>query len=108
MPVIKSADKLSLKEIANTVRDLGLKYFREELGLSDLAGGTFTLTDLSAKGIVDFSPVINNMQAAILGVCSEMPGTGSFKIILTFDHNMADGMMAADMLNELSALLYGK
>jgi len=108
VPVIKSADKLSLKEIANTVRDLGLKYFREELGLSDLAGGTFTLTDLSAKGIVDFSPVINNMQAAILGVCSEMPGTGSFKILLTFDHNMADGMMAADMLNELSALLYGK
>jgi pyruvate/2-oxoglutarate dehydrogenase complex dihydrolipoamide acyltransferase (E2) component len=108
VPVIKGADKLLLKEISNTVKDLGLKYFREELVLSDLAGGTFTVTDLSAKGIVDFSPIINNMQAAILGICSAMPGTGCFKIILTFDHNMADGMMAADMLNELSALLQGK
>lgn len=108
VPVIKSADKLSLTEISNTVKGLGLKYFREELVFSDLAGGTFTVTDLSAKGVADFSPVINNMQAAILGVCSAMPGTGCFKIILTFDHNMADGMMAADMLNELSALLQGK
>ncbi len=105
VPVIKNADKLSLKDISNSVKDLSLKYFREELSLSDLTGGTFTATDLSTMGIVDFNPVINNMQSAILGVCAVMPGTNFFKIILTFDHNMADGMMAAAMLNELSNYL---
>jgi pyruvate/2-oxoglutarate dehydrogenase complex dihydrolipoamide acyltransferase (E2) component len=107
VPVVKNADTLTLKDISNTVRDLSLKYFREELGVGDLTGGTFTVTDLSSMGIVDFHPVINNMQSAILGVCSVMPGTNYFKIILTFDHNMADGMIAADMLNELSTFLKG-
>ncbi len=105
VPIIKNADKLTLKDISNTVKDLSLKYFREELSLNDITSGTFTVTDLSSKGIVDFFPVINNMQSAILGICSVMPGTNYFKVILTFDHNMADGMMAADMLNELSTLL---
>ena len=105
VPVIKNADKLSIKEVSNYLKDLSLKYFREELSLDDLIGGTFTITDLSAKNIIDFYPVINNMQSAIIGICSILPGTNNFKIILTFDHNMADGMVAADMLNELSALL---
>lgn len=107
VPVINNSDKLSLKEISNSVKDLSLKYFREELRPADLTGGTFTITDLSSKGVIDFYPVINNMQSAILGVCSVMPGTTYFKIILNFDHNMADGMIAADMLNELSTLLRG-
>lgn len=107
VPVIKKADQLSVKEISDSVKDLSLKYFREELSLDDLIGGTFTVTDLSTKGIIDFFPVINNLQSAIIGICSVLPGTDHFKIILTFDHNMADGMMAADMLNELSTLLQG-
>ena len=106
-PVFKNVDRLSLKDVSNSVKDLSLKYFRGELRLGDLSGGTFTVTDLSAKGIIDFHPVINNMQAAILGICSVMPGTNHFKVILTFDHNMSDGMVAADMLNELSTLLHG-
>ncbi|MBI5308857.1 MAG: 2-oxo acid dehydrogenase subunit E2 [Planctomycetes bacterium] len=108
VPVIRNADKMSVKDISNTVKDLSLRYFREELALNDLAGGTFTVTDISSRGVVDFIPVINNMQSAILGVCAVMPGTGCFKCILTFDHQMADGMMAADMLNELSTMLQGK
>ncbi len=107
VPVIRNADKLALKDISNSVKDLSLKYFREELSMADLSGGTFTVTDLSTKGIIDFYPVINNMQSAILGVCAVLPGTNNFKVILTFDHNMADGMVAADMLNELSTLLQG-
>ncbi len=105
VPVINNAEKLSLKEISNSVKDFSLKYIREELTLADLSGGTFTVTDLSSKGVTDFYPIINNMQSAILGVCAVMPGTNSFKVILTFDHNMADGIVAADMLNELSTLL---
>ena len=44
----------------------------------DVTGGTFTITDLSSKAITSFSPVINNFQSAILGICSLFPGTEHF------------------------------
>ncbi len=101
VPVIKQADEKSLTEISSLIRDFSLKYLRDELTVEDLQGGTFTITDLSLFDVTYFIPVINNMQSAILGICSPLPQNSYFNIVLTFDHQLADGMVAAKMLKEL-------
>lgn len=101
VPVVHRAAELSLVEIARQVRDLSLRYLRGELQLPDLSGGTFTVTDLSGRGIEHFVPVINLRQAAILGICAPRAGTRHRELVLTFDHRMSDGMRAATFLGEL-------
>lgn len=70
-----------------------------------LAGGTFTITDLSGEGVSSFRPLINQGQSAILGVCSEVfaPGgkVGRFDLTLAFDHQLTEGRTAARFLNDL-------
>ena len=105
VPVVKQAAVLSQLEIARRVRDLSLRYMRDELQLDDLTGGTFTITDLSGHGVTHFVPVLNQRQAAILGICAERPGTRHRDLVLTFDHRMADGMRAALLLGELRSRL---
>jgi pyruvate/2-oxoglutarate dehydrogenase complex dihydrolipoamide acyltransferase (E2) component len=107
VPVLHNCDGASVREIARAVRDLCLRYMRDELHPHDLVGGTFTVTDLSDLGIVHFVPVINDLQAAILGVCAVRPDAESRDLVLTFDHRMADGMLAAAFLNQLRDGLEG-
>ena len=57
------------------MRDLSLRYMRDELTIDDVTGGTFTITDLSAEGVVHFVPVLNDRQSAILGLCAERAAT---------------------------------
>jgi pyruvate/2-oxoglutarate dehydrogenase complex dihydrolipoamide acyltransferase (E2) component len=101
VPVIKQADEKSLSEISNLIKDFSLKYMRDELAVEDIQGGTFTVTDLSLFDVTHFVPVINYMQSAILGICSTLPQNSYFNVVLAFDHHLADGMVAAQMLKEL-------
>jgi pyruvate/2-oxoglutarate dehydrogenase complex dihydrolipoamide acyltransferase (E2) component len=101
VPVVHEAATRSPLEIARCVRELSLKYMRDELTVDDVRGGTFTITDLSAQGVVHFVPVLNDRQSAILGLCAERPGSGYRDLVLAFDHRMTDGMQAATFLGEL-------
>jgi pyruvate/2-oxoglutarate dehydrogenase complex dihydrolipoamide acyltransferase (E2) component len=105
VPVVRCESRISLPETAAAIRNLFLRYMREELTLPDLTGGTFTVTDLSSHGVVHFVPVLNLNQSAILGLCAERPGSGTRDLVLTFDHRMSDGMRAAEFLGELRARL---
>jgi pyruvate/2-oxoglutarate dehydrogenase complex dihydrolipoamide acyltransferase (E2) component len=107
VPVIRDCNVTSALQIARGLRDLSLKYMREELVMEDVIGGTFTVTDLSAQGVVNFIPVINERQSAILGICAERPGTGTRDLVLTFDHRMSDGMQGAEFLSQLRDALAG-
>jgi pyruvate/2-oxoglutarate dehydrogenase complex dihydrolipoamide acyltransferase (E2) component len=104
VPVVKNTATGSLREIARAVRELTLRYLREELTIDDVTGGTFTITDLSGEGIVHFVPVLNERQSAILGLCAARPD-GSRELVLTFDHHLSDGMRAARFLAALRARL---
>jgi len=106
VPVIRTTDRLTLREVARTVRDLVLRYMREELSAADMSSGTFTVTDLSTSEVVQFIPVLNLRQSATLGLCAPRLD-GSSDLVLTFDHRMSDGMQAAEFLRELRALLEG-
>ncbi len=101
VPVVRRADELSQLEVARAVRELTLRYFRGELAMQDITGGTFTVTDLSQLGVTNFIPVINERQAAILGLCAERPGTGYRDIVLCFDHRISDGARGGAFLGEL-------
>jgi pyruvate/2-oxoglutarate dehydrogenase complex dihydrolipoamide acyltransferase (E2) component len=101
VPVVRHAAQLTKIEVARCVRDLSLRYLRDELCLEDLTDGTFTISDLSQYGVANFVPVLNRQQAATLGICGERPGTRHQDLVLTFDHRMTDGMRAAQFLAEL-------
>jgi 2-oxoglutarate dehydrogenase E2 component (dihydrolipoamide succinyltransferase) len=104
VPVVKSSHGASLRDAARAVRDLTLRYMRQELTIDDLTGGTFTITDLSGEGVVSFVPVLNERQSAILGLCAPR-GDGSRELVLTFDHRLSDGMRAARFLAALKSRL---
>jgi pyruvate/2-oxoglutarate dehydrogenase complex dihydrolipoamide acyltransferase (E2) component len=101
VPVVRDAGALTLVEIAQSVRNLTLRYMRNELAVEDLVGGTFTITDLSMYGAVHFGPVLGPQQSAILGLCAERPVLRQRDLVLVFDHRMSDGMRAAAFLNGL-------
>jgi pyruvate/2-oxoglutarate dehydrogenase complex dihydrolipoamide acyltransferase (E2) component len=106
VPVVKDAGSISLRDVARAVRDLTLRYMRDELVIADVMGGTFTITDLSGEGVVHFIPVLNVRQSAILGLCAAR-NDGSRDLVLTFDHRLSDGMRAARFLAALRARLEG-
>jgi hypothetical protein len=101
VPVVQASHLHSRLSVARAVRELSLCYFRNELKMDDVIGGTFTVTDLSSYGVTHFIPVLNDRQAAILGICAERPGTGHQDLVLSFDHRISDGMRAAAFLGEL-------
>ncbi len=108
VPVVRDAANRSQLEITRTVRDLALRYMRNELTTEDVSGGTFTVTDLSAHGVVSFIPVLNHRQSAILGICAQRPDSGLSELVITFDHRMSDGMRAAAFLGALRDQLEGE
>jgi pyruvate/2-oxoglutarate dehydrogenase complex dihydrolipoamide acyltransferase (E2) component len=101
VPVVRQAGTLSRLDIARAVRDLTLRYLRNELTTADMMGGTFTVTDLSSQGAVHFVPVLNQRQAAVLGLCARHPASHYCEFVLTFDHRISDGMRAAQFLGRL-------
>jgi pyruvate/2-oxoglutarate dehydrogenase complex dihydrolipoamide acyltransferase (E2) component len=107
VPVLHGADTLSQLEVCRRVRELMLRYFRDELSMEDLGGGTFTITDLSAQGVTHFVPVLNDRQSAILGVCAPDPQQQFQNLVLAFDHRMSDGMRGGTFLSNLRERLEG-
>jgi 2-oxoglutarate dehydrogenase E2 component (dihydrolipoamide succinyltransferase) len=108
VPVVRDAAHRTQLDITRTVRDLALRYMRNELTTEDVSGGTFTVTDLSSQGVVSFIPVLNHRQSAILGICAQRPGSGQCELVITFDHRMSDGMRAAAFLGALRDQLEGE
>ena len=105
VPAIRDADRKTLFEIADELRELTVTYVDGKLTPEQLKPGTFTVTDLSAFGTSQFQPMINQYQSAILGIGAEqfLPGqaTGVFTLTLAFDHAVAEGRTAALFLNDL-------
>jgi len=108
VPVIKDADQMSLLAIAAAIKDLAARARNRQLKPDDVQGGTFTITNHGVSGSLFATPIINQPQAAILGVGAiqkrvvvvETPAADAFAIrpmvylTLTFDHRMLDGAIA--------------
>jgi pyruvate/2-oxoglutarate dehydrogenase complex dihydrolipoamide acyltransferase (E2) component len=117
VPVIRNADQKSLHEISLEARALVEKARTGKLMPDDVAGGTFTLTNLGAVGggWGFGTPIINQPQSAILGAgsISDRPVVRDGQIVvrpimtysLTFDHRVIDGAAAAKFTARVSQLL---
>jgi pyruvate dehydrogenase E2 component (dihydrolipoamide acetyltransferase) len=115
VPVIRSAERLSIAEIARSRADLVQRTRDNKLKQDDLDGGTFTISNLGMFGIEQFVAVLNPPQVAILAVgASEdrvvvkdddfvaLPMT---TMTLTCDHRAIDGAVGADFLRTLKQLV---
>jgi pyruvate dehydrogenase E2 component (dihydrolipoamide acetyltransferase) len=116
VPVIRGADILSLQEISAQRKHLLERVQAGAVGAEDLAGGTFTVTNLGMYGIEIFQPVLNLGQTAILaaGKVMNMPvaeDSGNIvvrpviKLTLACDHRVIDGAEAAPFLTAFQELL---
>ena len=108
VPVLRNADKLSLKDLAKQFRELVARGREGKALPDDLTGGTFTITNLGMFGVDQFTPIINLPECAILGVgrIRPEPAVVDGQIVvrqrmwlsLTFDHRLVDGAPAARFL----------
>lgn len=115
VPVIRHADTKSLQQIADESRRLAEKARAGSLGVDEVSGGTFTITNLGMYGIDAFTPIINQPQIAILGVGRIVPKPAvhdgqiairsMMTLSLTFDHRIVDGAPAAAFLQDVAARL---
>jgi len=115
VPVIRNADKLSIKEIAGEIEVFSVKARNGEISLDDMKDGTFTITSFGSIGGKFAVPVINYPQAGILGVgrVSKQPVVNDDKIevglvlpiSLSVDHRIADGGDAARFVNTVMDFL---
>ncbi len=115
VPVIRNADRQSIKELASAVGRISDRARKRELTLDDMKEGTFTLTNFGSIGGQFAVPVINFPQAAILGVgrMVEKPVVVNGTVVagtmlplsLSVDHRIVDGGEVARFMNKLLTYL---
>ena len=115
VPVIRQADQLSIGEIATRRKDLVARANDNQLRPADIAGGSFTLTNLGMYNVDVFNAIVNLPQAAILAVGRitdrVVPINGEpavrpmMTLSLSCDHRVVDGARAAKFLDDVANLI---
>jgi pyruvate dehydrogenase E2 component (dihydrolipoamide acetyltransferase) len=115
VPVVKDVDKKTVRELAGELQDLSGKARDRKIGLEDLKGSSFTITNYGAFGATFATSIINYPDVAILGTgkISDKPWVRNGRIeirkilplSLTFDHRVNDGAGAAKFLTKLIGYL---
>ncbi len=111
VPVVKNTDQKSIIEIANDIRDLATRAREGTLEVSEMRGGTFTITNIGVLGGTGMMPTINYPEVAILGMggATDKPVVRDGQIVIrkmlpltmAFDHRIADGADAARFVTEM-------
>ena len=115
VPVLRSAERLTIQEIARVRADLVTRARDGKLALQDFEAGTFTISNLGMFGVEQFVAVLNPPQVAILAVGAvkqeavvvdgEIDVAPMLHMTLTCDHRAIDGAEGADFLRTLVALV---
>ena len=108
VPVVRDADRLGFAEIEKTIGDLGLRARDGKLGLDEMTGGTFTITNGGVYGSLLSTPILNPPQSGILGmhkiqerpmvVNGEVEVRPMMYLALSYDHRVIDGREAVTFL----------
>ena len=111
VPVIKGADKMSLKELVVASKEITTKALAGKLKPDEMADSTFTISNLGMYGVKSFVPIINQPNTAILGVSATVPKPVVFNgevtvrpimtLTLTADHRVVDGLEGAKFMKTL-------
>lgn len=115
VPVVRDADRLSFAQIEQSIRDLAQKSQDGSLSLSDLQGGSFTITNGGVFGSMLSTPILNAPQVGILGLhkIEERPVVVNGEIVirpmmylaLSYDHRIVDGREAVQFLVKVKELI---
>ena len=115
-PVVRAAQKKSLREISEAVKDLAHRARNKQMKPEEFQGGTFTVSNLGGYGIDSFSAIINPPQGFILAIgavskrpvvddCDQISVGHRMAITMSCDHRVIDGALGAEYLKELRLLL---
>lgn len=116
VPVVRDADRLGFAQIEKEIATLASKARSNTLGLSELQGGTFTITNGGVFGSLLSTPILNAPQVAILGMhkiqlrpvaidAERMENRPMMYIALSYDHRIIDGSEAVSFLVKVKELL---
>ena len=116
VPVIRDADRKSLVQISAEAKQLAIKARENRLKPDELGDARITVTNLGMYGVHSFTPIINEPECAILGVCAaedylvlnsqnQVEGRKRMMLCLTYDHRILNGTEAAEFSNKVRDLL---
>ncbi len=115
VPVIKDVQSKNIIDIAVEMTEISQKARDKKLGIDDMQGGNFTISNLGGIGGTGFTPIVNSPEVAILGVSrAEMQPKyidGTFEprlmmpLVLSYDHRIIDGAAAARFLRWVCEVL---
>ena len=115
VPILRDADQMSYADIEKSIRDLGLRARDGKLGIDELTGGTFSITNGGIFGSMLSTPILNPPQSAILGMHSiqQRPVVVDGEIVvrpmmylaLSYDHRIIDGKEAVQFLVTIKNVL---
>ena len=108
VPVIREADRMSLAEIEGQITDFGRRARDGKLGIDEMQGGTFTISNGGVYGSMLSTPILNAPQSGILGMhrIEERPVARAGQVVirpmmylaLSYDHRIVDGKEAVSFL----------
>ncbi len=115
VPVLRDADQLGYADIELEIRSLGERAQSGKLGIEELTGGTFSITNGGIFGSMLSTPILNPPQSAILGMHSiqqrpvvidgEIVARPMMYLALTYDHRIVDGKEAVQFLVAIKNVL---
>jgi len=115
VPVMRNVESMSMADIEKSVVELATKARNGKLGMEDLTGGTFTITNGGTFGSLLSTPIINLPQSAILGMhkIQERPMAVGGQVVirpmmyvaLSYDHRIIDGKESVSFLVRVKELL---
>ena len=115
VPVLRDTDRMNYAEVENGIRAYAAKARDGKLGIEDMTGGTFTITNGGTFGSLLSTPILNTPQTAILGMHKiqerPMAVNGQVEILpmmylaLSYDHRLIDGKEAVGFLVAIKELL---
>ncbi|MDE2953916.1 MAG: 2-oxo acid dehydrogenase subunit E2 [Gemmatimonadota bacterium] len=111
VPVIKDVDRKDILELALELGDISQRARTSKIGLDELQGGTFTVTNLGSLGVGEFTPIVNHPEVAILGLgrareeATVREGRIEPRLImplaLSYDHRVIDGADGARFMRKI-------
>lgn len=115
VPVLRDTDAMGLAEIEGSINDFGLRARDGKLGIDEMQGGTFTISNGGTFGSLMSTPILNPPQTAIMGMhkIQERPMAVDGQVVilpmmylaLSYDHRMIDGKEAVQFLVTIKDLL---
>lgn len=111
VPVIKDVDRKDILELALELGGISQRARNNKIGLDELQGGTFTVTNLGSLGVGEFTPIVNHPEVAILGLgrAREEAAVRNGRIVprlimplaLSYDHRAIDGADGARFMRKI-------